>query len=75
VDIAWACENFEAPLVRQAIAMFSKARVPVWLDYKGEDVCVHPPRPIQDVLIHGLPASSSDAAAEAEKWRLIYEPL
>jgi hypothetical protein len=68
-------ENFEAPLVRKAIDMFSRARVPVWLDHNGQDVCVHPPKPIQDVLIHGLPASSPDVAAEAATWRSIYEPL
>jgi hypothetical protein len=68
-------ENFEAPLVRRAIAMFGKARVPVWLDHDGKDVCVHPPKPVQDVLIHGQPASSPEVAAEAEKWRSIYEPL
>jgi hypothetical protein len=68
-------ENFEAPLVRKAIDMFSKARAPVWLDHNGQDVCVHPPKPIQDVLIHGLPAASPEAAAEAEKWRFIYDPL
>ena len=67
--------NFNAPLVRKAIDMFSRARVPVWLDIQGQDVCVHPPRPVQDVLIDGLPASSPEVAAEVEKWQLIFDPL
>lgn len=68
-------DNFNAPLVRKAIEMFSRARVPVWLDDNGEDVCVHPPRAIQEVLIYGAPPASPEIAEEAERWRVIYDPL
>jgi hypothetical protein len=68
-------ENFQAPLVQQLIGMFRQARIPIWLEHDGRMQCIHPSPEIQQILLLGESPPTSELAAEAERWRKLYEPF
>lgn len=65
--------DFKHPLVRDCVEMFAEGMIPVWLDHNGTMTCVHPPAPIQRVLILGEAAPDRETADEAQKWRHVWE--
>jgi len=68
-------ENFETPEVQEILALFATRPIPVWLDYGHEMKCVHPGPEIQRILINGEFSFSPDLAAEADRWRQLYEDM
>ncbi len=68
-------DDFQSPLAQESIAMFRLGMTPLWLHFGDVMRLAHPSDAIGNVLINGHPSPTPQIAAEADKWRRMYEPM
>jgi hypothetical protein len=66
-------EEFDTPEAQEALAVFRRARLPVWLQAGDEMRLAHPSTEIANIVLHGAKPANPRAAAEAKAWIEMHE--